>query len=443
MVKDEYATIKNLLKIRFKTGAKGFMWFAIAIAFLLVWSLSSTVLGITRSETIRFHNINDYSVMFLASMALMLAIQMFMYKTTNDRLSVYPQTNTSRFVSSLLYSFALVAIFAFTVLIIYLIQYGVFLLVFTFSSNMYFSLNFSMGLLIVGVFVYLAYGLLIVAAIELLGVVLRKWTYYAFVALAAVLTLIVVNLNAFIEGIPNALAFLINESSLVLFFMKAIGLLFVIIAVAFVINKNTVYHKSQGRILNKGILLGCIALAVILIITPFLIFNTATQQGAVSWIVEGNITPVEDFFDGFEEIHIDISHLPNDSNIELNIDNQPITIEIGRSSTFYNGTFVFLSGTEYLRNIQGDNLNIWYRLPLFHFDGAMLYEFINPQMSIYLEENVLTISYTYDKVQVVILPIWSFARQFTVFEGRGLFTDRAVGFHAGGGMTVNIYFSVD
>ncbi|MCL2217265.1 MAG: hypothetical protein FWB91_09650 [Defluviitaleaceae bacterium] len=452
MVKGEYANIKNLLRVRLKTNAKSFKWILILLGLFVFVPFVGTIVGILQSNHVRFYNIGDFSLTIFFGIGLRYFVLMLMYRSTNDKLSVYPQTNNSRFISSLLYNFIEVFALAAFVLATYLIRYIIVWVLTLFMDNVHFALDFDLSFIIVGFFVYVAYSLLIVATIELIGVILRKWTYYAIVGFTAALSWMIANFSTVIENLrlrisfpSNVLAFFIEESSLINFFIKAIVLLVAITAIAVVINRYTVYYKNQGRSLNKGVVLGCIVVAIaVMVVLPYIFFvRPIYMTQTTGTVTEGAIIPVDDFFSGFEEIRIDISHIPNGSNIEVRVENREVVAEVVTGARFFSNTHMNISGAESLRNIQGDTLIISYRPSFFQANGIMLADFADSQLIANLDGNVLFVDYVIENVQVVFLPIWGMARQFDFFNDRNIFRTPIIGISAGGNITPNVWLRVE
>jgi len=443
MVKDEFASIKNLLRVRIKTQARNFVWFFVVMALILVGTLAGTVIGIIRSDAVSYYNIGDYSTWFLVGMLAGYIIQIAMYRNTNNKLSVYPQTNNSRFISSLLFNIAWVLTLALSVVAIYLIKYGVLSLFSVFIDNIHFALNFDIGFVVAGFFVYAAYSLLFVAVAELIGVILRKWTYYAMVVFTAATSLLVINIMAVIEHTPSALAFLIHEPSLTLFFIKAVGLWLVITAVSLVINFFTVYHKSRNHTVKRSAVIVCIILASAIMIVVPLLWSSMTEDDLNITVSEVSSWPVADFFSEAEEIRIDISHLPSGSNLYIEGENINI-VATGLATVFTAREFTAsVSGTGSLEMIEGDTLIIRFLPPFFNVNGIELFSYANPRVTAYLEGNTLYIEYSVDNVQVVIMPIWGIVRQFDCFRDRGLLPAHILGYMAGGRMNANINILVE
>ena len=433
MVKEEYANIKNLLRVRLLTNAKGFVGLFVVAAIMLVGNLGTTVFGIFENTGVLQHyNVTDYSYTFFLGTAFAFIILMVLYRQTNGRLSVFPQTNNSRFISSLLMNYIIAVIAALTVLAIYFVNLGVIKLLSLFRDNIRFALTVDAGFIIEGFFVYLAYIFLIISAIELIGAILRKWTYYAAVAFTALLSLIVRN-----EYAPKLLAFLINEPSLTLFFIKAVGLWLVITAAALVINRFTVYHKSQAA--KKGLVIICVAItAVITFVVPaVIVYSSDPNIGYLMSAVEAS--RVDDFFAEYEEIRIDVSHLPRGSSVHIKGD----ALNVLQGDTLVN-TQVAVNGAENLNDLQGDTLVIMFKPPWIMVNGIDISRFGNPRITAHLDGDILLLDYNIDSANVVIMPIWgSIVRQFDCFRDEGVLPGQAFGFSSGGNSSATIFIDVE
>jgi len=459
MVKDEFANMQNLLRVRFKTHAKLFMWLFIIYALMLLSSLVSTISSILENiNTIHYHIVSDNSVLLLYAIVFGFTVGNIMYRSTNAKLSVFPQTNNSRLVSWLLLNYSVAITIALILLIIYFTNYGVIMLMSVFIDGIHLALNVDFGFIIAGFFVYLMYSFLIIAIIEFVGAVIRKWSYYAIVTFIALFTLMIVNIERVIEHIPRVLSFLIAEPSLILFFKKAIGLWLVITIVTLVLNHFTVYHKSQNQALKKRVTIACIIIAVaVTIVTPIIlrfsvtIIDNTTNTGMVN--IDGDWNSDQFYSESYfnlmeeiriaEEIRIDVSHLPAGIKININGEN----IDVIREGVFViyssHELKAYVSGVESLENVQGNTLVIRYWHPWFLVNGVEISHFGNPQVIAYLEDDTLFISYIFDKATAMILPVWGMVRQFDIFKDKGVLTGHALGTSAGGSMSISVFIDIE
>jgi hypothetical protein len=449
MVKEEYANIKNLLKLRLKLNIKGFVWLIVILSLIIFVSFSENVVQILRGDGIIFYNMADFSIALLVFVAGGFFVQMLMYKSQNDMLSVFPQTNNSRFVSSLLCNFIVTFGLVGFVLAVFLIRHFVILLLSVFVDNLYFALDFSLSLMVVGFFVYVIYSLLLVSFFELVGVILRKWTYYAILAFTAALSLIFANMNTVVERLPYVFGFLTGESSIILFFVKAIAILLAMNALSFFINNKTVYYKNHGSGLNKLVVIGCIVLTVLMVILPIILFNGAltlevtseTQAFSRPQSIAAGRSGY--FFRNVHEVRIDISHLPDGSNINVSIEDRDVSVDVVASMFMSNRAPIAITGYEDLQNIYGDTIVIIFFPPSFEINSFQLSYFTSPQYVAYLDGNTLFLDAIMDDVQAVFLPVWGIARQFDVFQDRNIFREPMLGFSGGGNITAHAWIRVE
>jgi len=444
MVKDEYTNTKRLLKARYLTQKPYLKWIYLVFAIITIGTIGSTVIWMLTSGQGLQHRISsDLSVTVSMSIFIGYGVIMFLYKSDNNNFAVYPQTNNSRFLSSLISNHLSIICVATFLLVLYLMHFGTARLISIFIDDIHFVLNFSLGFAIAGFFVFLSYSFLLFALISLIGAILRKWKHYAVFAFTIILSIIIGNLNMVIQTIPNALAFIIRESSLLLFFLKAAGLWTILIVLAIVINNYTVYYKSYSRIMLKWVVVVCIGIVITVPLLFGLLYNAppATTNDASSWAWE------DDYFnnlDTTEEIHIDLSHLPIGSSLNINVSEniKIIPPDIMRWTTT-SGTTAFLYGTESLHNIQGDTLVVNFNHPFLIVNGINLFDFSDTHMTAHLEGDTLIINYYVESAYFITIPTWSFARQFSLFQDRGLFTGDTMGSIVSAGTLADISLWVE
>ena len=449
MVKDEYANIVNLLKVKIKTNGKNFFWFPCIAAVMLCATLAVTVVSIIHSggKGISFYQVQDYSTSFFFGMIIAYMVMMFLYRNINDKFSVFPQTNTARFITSALINYIIAVFVGLTTLVMYLLYNAAIKILSFFYDSVYLALNFDIGFIVGGFITFLLYSFIVVAVIDLVGVILRKWKIFAAVAFISLIVAAVVNIMMFIEYAPKVLAFLVKEPSFGLFVIKALLIWVAIVAVSLVINRFTVYHKKQSRH-NKmlDVVICVIIAAVITIGIPFVLFSndgmaiTSVESETVAESVDVSES-VDIYFYTADEVRIDISHLPRGSDINLEI-TEGISIAAGGNAFIYgqNDFTAYLSGTYALNDIQGNTLLLQFRPPFYHRNDFEIVDFPNLHISAYLEGDTLYIEYSIGDAHTVIIPIWSMAGQFDIFKGKGLVLPH--GFRFDGNSHANILLSV-
>jgi hypothetical protein len=453
MVKGELGNIKNLLNIRIKTQARNYIWFFIVAAILITGNLGPAVFGIlANSGGFERFMIADLSSSFFIWLTIGFIITMFIYRQTNAKLSVFPQTNNSRFISSLMINYINAALASLMVLFIYLASLGAIKLLSLFRDNIRFALHIDAGFIAAGFFVYLAYVFLIAAVIELAGTILRKWNYYAAITFIALLSLIIINFSRVMEYAPKVLAFLIGEPSLPLFFVKAAGLWLVITAASLIINRFTVYGKSQNKTATKGVVIICVAVAaVILLVVPSLIFFSSSSESSfsVSETVSETVSnaipiPVNPSnAAAFDEIRIDISHLPEGSGINISGANLAIMSESGTVSNYNYNTDAVVHGADVLNDLQGGTLVIQFRPVAYIVNGIEILQYTNQRVTAYVDGDTLFMDYIRDSASVVFLPVWGIARQFDGFRDKGVLPAHSFGVSSGWWGSTNIFINVE
>jgi hypothetical protein len=430
----------NLFWVRLKMAKSGYIVFVLVFAGLILIPLINNITDIVSNTANPYNDISDLSGFLLFGVVIGLIVGVIIYRTTNVKLSVFPQTNNSRLISSLLMNYFTVVMILMMILVMYMVNLGVFKLMSAFSYDIVFALNIDFKFIITGFFVYLAYGFLLVSIIEFIGAVLRKWTYYAAIILTALFALFIVNFQRVLGHLPGVLAFLVAEPSPLLFFLKATGLWLAITAVTLVINRYTVFYKSHNQILKKGVVITCIVIAATVIIIPGALFEVSYSSGDV-FDDDGTFTLNEHDYVSIEEFTIDISHLRNGSRVD--IDGTNIYIMQPESWIWQTNGSAIVSNAESLYNIHGDTIVIWYRPAWFLVNGIDVLKYNNQQLYVHLEGNTLFLNYSYDNVHVMLLPIWSLARQFDSFKDTGVLSANVLGFSTGGNSTTNIWIDVE
>ena len=445
MVKGECANIKNLLKVKIMSS-KNYIWFSIISAFMFLSSLAVTVAGIIQSggKGINFYAVTDYSTSFFFGIIIACIILMIIYRSINDKLSVFPQTNNARFITSQALSYIFTVLLGLTALVIYLLYNGAIKIVSLFYKSVHLVIDVDAAFIAAGLIVFLLYSFIIIAVIDLIGVILRKWTHYAAIAFIALFAAAVVNITSVIEYAPRAFAFLVKEPSFGLFTVKALVIWLAITAVSLVINRFTIYHKKQGKP-NKKVIIACsiISAAVIAFGIPLILFNNINS--GFNTEPESVEERVNNYFYGSQEIRVDVSHLPRGSSINLELIGDNIHAAASGGAFIYgqNSQAAYLSGTDALENIQSDTLVLMFRPPFHNVNGFELAGFANPRLNAYLEGNTLYVEYTAEDSHAVIIPIWSIVGQFDIFRDKGLVTENPLGFYSCGNSTANIFITME
>jgi hypothetical protein len=470
MATRELKNTVKLTKIRLSNSRKQFMWTFIALIILIGGNLIPSIIGVfAQSDSVAKYSLQDYSIPFIFGFLVFLIIDNVMYRANNRFYSVYPQTNTSRYLSTqglhYLYLFGICAALA----LMYLIQYSVFAVIAIFHSNVKLVYNFNAGFVVSGLFVLIMYISIVNEVVNLISVLIRKFRIYAILSFVFLFAAVVGNLVTSIELFKAAFGFLLFEGNLALFFLKGAALWAVLFYASFFINRHTSYYKSGFTLSKPAIaVIGAIGVVAVIIL-PLILFRINTSTGAAKIAVVGE---AESSYDGvyngtngsvdpyvgnngsvnsgansglnsgasnnpfINEIVIDASAIPKGSavnviapNIIINESENGYSSSGGRNMDMHD---LFID-RDTLERFNGEKIIVSYSLPQIEFNFYNTARLANPKLTAYLDGSTLYVDYSYDKnVKAVFIPVWSFMWQFDGFKGKGIFQEQG-GFQTGGG----------
>ncbi|MCL2222782.1 MAG: hypothetical protein FWC20_10660 [Oscillospiraceae bacterium] len=323
VAKSELVNAARLARVGVKGNKKGIIILAaIALIVLLSGLIPAVIMILQHNDTLLLHRIIDMSGGFMGCVALGLMLAWWLYHNENNNITVFPQTNTSRFLAYQIWIYSIVLCSALALTVIYLIQYGVIAALAAGRDNVFIVYDFNIWFVLSGFVVLTIYVAIISAAITLVAALLRKFRLYAAVLFTVLIIflLFAANFQAFVGFV---LGFLILESNLGLFILKGIVVWMALFIAAFVINRYTIYYKAHRRESVIGLIsigVGAVALAVLFIGTPF--DTLSNQPGEPSVTV--SVAEESEFatmWGGPTELQleIDISDIPDGSDIYLQV----------------------------------------------------------------------------------------------------------------------------
>ena len=476
MAKNELINAGRLTRAQI-SGKKlgGILGFLIVIQFFFLTDLSAAIYRIFKeNDGIDYYQFADNSFFWIFGMSFAFIIFNCMYRYNNQNFAVYPQTNNSRYLSFQMITYTYLVLVPLTLMVVYLIQYGVIAAIAAGRDNVHLMFNFDISFVLAGFVVMILYMAILAAIINLISVLLRKFKLYAAAFFSAVLVLGLTNLSVAMDIFAMLTEFLIYENSLWKFILKALVSWAILFTVAALINKYTVYYKTRNNKMKSERLEIIIAIAVGVVLAIFVVFavlrfNENLYDGPDGG-AESSVASPDNNSSGSSytpsmppqgELEFDISHLPRGSNITVQVSGDVIIIPNsdkivgwGNSSDYQ---FLFYEdGTEIkysreqmtimlpseLDNIQGDTLHVYYSNPWQVVDNTEIGHLVNAEFEARFEGNVLYIHYTFDKnVKAVFMPLWSFMWQFEHFKGKGLFSEDVFGTYASSSANVNIWIS--
>ncbi len=439
MGKDELRNLLHLIKVKLNINKTAIITFIILVAVFYIGNLIPTIIKIQQGNlTGSTHFVQDLSFSFFLGIIMWLFIMELSYGQSNNFLGVFPQTNTTRFMSSQILHYCMIITIALLFLVMYCLQFA-FMKVFTANQeNIILVPDFDLGTIISGFFVYILYLFLISSIIAFGGVMVRKFRFYAMALPIVVLVLILTNITKAGSLISQAFTFITSESSLPLFFIKGVLLWIIIVTLSIWINKHTVYYKNKDNSISMVVAGVIILLSIITI--PSILFM-ATEYGG------GNIEEMDPWED-YQKITYDISQLEKGSHIQLITNEHVEKLEYNKEYQVESST-LYVNNYEVLDSIQGDTLYIYYRLPDEVRNGFNLTNLMEHNLTASLRGNKLTIDYTYDENrQAIILPIWTMAGQFNEFysQYRSQDTDHytnSFGFFYSGSRMGSIHLNIE
>lgn len=415
MGKNELENIQALTKVKLRNSKWFLVWSGIIMVTIFAINLTSNMIMLIKTTDFAVSiYMLDFSTLFLVFLMIFLIIYQITYRQTNDLYAVYPQTNTSRFQSSLLYQYEIIAMLGSMNLVLYLFEFALFRFLSNCNNNIVILLEFNLSFILIGFLTFLAYAFVAVSVLSLLGALLRKIGYFALPVVVALLSLFIANLQWSIKLIQKISAFITGEQSIPLFFLKCLLLWTVCTTAAILINKYTVYQTSKRK-LSIGFAAACIGIALFVIISSATLSYTIGGSGTSSILTfsEGNAN----ISNRMVEIPLDVSEYPKGSELRIVL-NDKIIRPVSKSIVRRDNNSMYYSGEE-TRTIDSEMLYVYYHYP-FYGDNSYnlnLVDYVNPHFTAVLKDDTLYLDFTYvTNRKIVILPIWSMASQFACYD---------------------------
>ena len=453
VAKNELINAVMLARIRFTGRLKGGMLtLGVGTGIILLATLIPALTMIFRyAEGLNSYQVVDNSGMIFLGWVGALIVFNGKYRSMNQNLAVYPQTNTSRFLAyQVLLHLWIVAIPLF-LMMLYLILYGITAAVAAAHDNVHLVYSFDAGFLLSGFAVLMTYLAVLSGIITLISVLLRKFRVYAIVFFSALLILAISNFAQAFNILRIAFGFLLFENSMILFFIKGMGAWAILFVTAVIINKYTDYYKVSSTKQKEEIITGVVValfLVIVVVISSIFLLTYDTdpgnpnmyEQDSYSIELEFPITSEGGIIEPEHgRIEIDISDLPGGSDIDLIVSGDITLIETYETviSSYHfddKEILTFDDGSELevplghivvfrdsLKNIDGNTLIISYSYPHRVVDDMDIGRLLKPELDVRLDGNTLYLSYSFEKnIKAIFLPIWSFMSQFDHFQGKGV-----------------------
>lgn len=442
MAKDELTAAGKYFKLRLRDARIGIAAVLALMVLLCVGSCAWILFDISGShDPIGRDNMLDYSWLLISIMPLVLVILISRQESTQKRYSVYPLTNTSRFLAAQMFYHALIAMGIAAVALLYFVQYFFFTLVSVWKSSVVLAFSLSVKYLITGSLVLFMWLALFGVALSFLEVVVRVFKLIVVIPLLLIsVTIVVIAYSGSFQGfsLVRAVAFLLPKSPGV-FLLRGLLLWFVLFFMAFALNKLASHLRVAGTNVWSSWLLYVPLIAV---------------AGALALVLSMSVFSMDHGFPdsyhdysspGVRTISLDASRVPKGSAIEIR---QRIfqgdSLQPSELGSFLGGAgwptyqdFFTDSGpaTGEGGAFAGQKIVVTYQLPTFLEGDQKLMAYARPEVFAHLEGTVLNIDYhCAHKINAIYPPIWLVMESFPEYDSSHIGTtlgSKSTAFSAG------------
>jgi len=433
MVKEDRHNIINLTKAKLRSSKKGFLIYSVIMIFVMLINLISFFSSIFKeTDAPSFLSSQDLSLSIYIGLIIGFIIMNFLYRTQNDYLSIFPQTNNSRFLSTLLTSYITIIMVGLTILLMFLIQYGTMKVISLFHRNIFFALDFDFGFIMIGFLTFLMYSFLAFSFMTLIATIIRKFRIYAMIVFITIGVTAFVNIPWIIDILPTTLVPILTDKSILWFFIKTIVLLIIINIISITINHFTVYYKTVRISKFISSLFVFVGLFFTIAFTMFIgTWSFFAPRESTSNIKEITSSDTENQ-PGINTIDFDISDLEKDSKINIITKGNILTYNMNVSWNDDNRYNMSYDVSQSIK-VTGNKLTIIYSYPLDTNNGINTLNYVNPKFSANMKGNTLYLNYEYTKnIEIVYLPIWYMAGQFEYYKDKNI-TGQGFGYSGSSG----------
>lgn len=415
--------VKNtiqLLKIRNKDNyvAKKICIFLTALFGLDVIGLLKGTL--TYSEEIASISPQIYSTWGFILVIFTCIIYTADYKNKNYTYQIFPQNNISRFISyelSCYITFLTVQIYT---LFLYLLQYGVTLIMDFLTNNIEFVYHFSIQYIIIGFFVTMMYGFLAISIVILMGTMDRK-SQYIFRGLAiAIFVSWIIMKNRFV--LNRLIEFYTKEPSIILFLAKSICTWIGIVSLYHILNKYTKYYSTEKKTSYAYMLIAGIIPFILLIfiyspVTTSKVESINLTENSLDW---KNITK-------YTGHYVDVSNIPDGTELKIVLSEE--------NKKDFNINYLEMSNRSYKDKIEVD-FNPNYRMT----NDIDFNKYEKPDLEVKLENNTIYFHVKIkENIKVIFSSPYSVMPQFDYFKGKQIYKEFYGSKGGSGSGTINIY----
>ncbi len=409
MGNDEIKNTYVLTVIKFRT-TRMYMLRAIlfiGLAFLAIM-IPSLVNVLKYEATVTDIRIYDYSAFLLLGLLGGAIISCIRYKHLSDYYNVFPQTGTSRFLSTQFILYLWLAFISILALVMYMVQFVIFKLLSMLNSNIILAFRTDLGVVLTGVFIFFLYGLVMISLFSLMATLIRKFNEIAIAILMIIAAILITSEEGIFKTISKMFSFLTEEPKIGIFVLKGLFVWLLLSAAALLVNRYTIYYKTQRKYKNS--IVTAVGIASLILISIIRASIPVKGETFVSYNTFSNYGLNDDEYNIWQ-----------DKTILLDVSDYEVLSTITVTTNFDLSDNMMTPINEHIVPF-GDTIEIRYRLPIRIMNDYNLSELTNPEFTARLEDNQLILDYSYIKnTKVIFLSPWFEMKQFKKYQNKGLF----------------------
>ncbi|MCL1791122.1 MAG: hypothetical protein FWG40_07175 [Peptococcaceae bacterium] len=430
IIKDELLNTGKLTALQLKNTGNGRPWLLIAFGFLFLGSMLPFVITISRPiGSLSDYYAPDYAEPIAIGLAFTIIMMTLMFKNSNSKLSMYPQTRTSRFLAEKARYYVLILVVGVGTLVFYLFEHALLALLDLVGANIILVYRFDIEFVVAGFLVGVLYMALVTETVLALRTLISKFKLISVTIIILHTGLFILNpmeFNTFFFDLISQRS-LTLENNLGMFLMKGFLLWVMLFILSLIVNAITDYAQNTTYV-NKTAL-AVIAVATLILVPYF--HNQSLDQNSFNLYEFSSPYDLinDDYINKYylqnpdHVITIDASCLPPGTKIHISATN---IAEIGYMDQHYAGPvmdmmYYYILDEQALADFPGGQIVIVYSLPSCEYNTTNMTAVVQPGFSAHLEGQTLFLEYHYVRnTKIVYLPMWSYMKQFSAYEGKGL-----------------------
>lgn len=320
------------------------------------------------------------------------------YSEYNENHQIFPQTNLTSLLSFELYCNFSNIISQALALGFYILQYILCKVLIQMNGNVKLAYEFNLSFIMVGFFVNLFYGLLLISLIILIVTLLRKLRWWALALYIGIVVILWLTRDE--NPFGRIINFYALETSLTVFFCKVIGSWLLLQVLCFIVNQNTNMIKAEKyhypQIVINAIILVTLPASILISFTAVHSYNSSEF-----WTQNETF----DYAKDKPACIINASNLPANSTLYYPYDYMKTNCNTNIGE----------------QNATEDEIRIYFKPKQDMRDYINITAFTNPRIDASLVKNNLIIKVEYDKdIKVISLYPYSTPMQFDCYKDKPL-----------------------